>query len=252
MLHLRPAFTRNRIFDLPQRPAARLVTVLVLLGAPITVAALRAQAAQKAEAVDSGVFFILSGQKRIGTEKFKITPVSSGFEVSGEIEVEMPGSPKVSETSLLRLDPQLRPASYERKQNLPKKGSITAQFGSPETKLVTTTEAGTDRRVFYLPDDHLAILDTNFFHHYAILLRGYDAKQGGAQHFNVFIPQEALPGTISLELQGQESQRIGKTDRELNHFQAVTDTLKIEIWATPQDEIYRMSIPQANLEIVRQ
>lgn len=216
------------------------------------ISALPAHAAQKAAASDSGVFFILSGQKRIGTEKFKITSAASGVETAGEIEVEMPGSPKVSETSLLKLDQDLRPSSYERQQKLPKKGSITAQFGSPESKLVSKTEAGTDERLFYLPGDQLAVLDTNFFHHYSILLREYDAEHGGPQHFNVFVPQEATPGTISLEFQGKESQQVGKATRELNHYQALTDQVKIDIWATPQGEIYRISIPQANLEVRRQ
>jgi hypothetical protein len=203
-------------------------------------------------AADSGVFVILAGQKRIGTEKFKITQGSSGFEAAGEIEVEMPGSPKASESAVLKLDQNLKPASYERQQKLPKKGSITVEFGSPESKLVSKTDAGPEERLFFLPGDHLAVLDTNFFHHYAVLLRQYDAEHGGPQHFNVFVPQEATPGTISLELQGKESQQVGKTMRELNHFQAVTDEVKIDIWATPQGEIYRMAIPQANLEVVRQ
>ena len=120
MLHLKPGFTRNLILRLLREsasanrrvvargrgPAARLAAVFLLLGASIaaliSVAAMQAQAAQKAEAADSGVFFILSGEKRVGTEKFKITPVSSGLEVSGELEVEMPGSGKVSETSRSR------------------------------------------------------------------------------------------------------------------------------------------------------
>jgi hypothetical protein len=38
----------------------------------------------------------------------------------------------------------------------------------------------------------------------------------------------------------------------LNRFQAVTDELEIEIWATPEGAIQRISIPQANLEVVRQ
>ena len=224
----------------------------VFLTLAIATSPLPAHAAQKNSTTDAGVFFILSSQKRIGSEKFKITSTAAGVEAAAEIEVAMPGSPKVSETSLLKLDTNLHPASYERLQKLPKKGSVTVEFGSPESKLVSRTAAGADERLFFLPADHLAVLDTNFFHHYALLLRQYDAEQGGAQHFNVFVPQEATPGTISLELQGKENQQVGKATREFNHYQAVTDEVKIDIWATPQCEIYRMSISQANLEVVRQ
>jgi hypothetical protein len=211
-----------------------------------------AHAAQNAPPVENGVFSILSGQRQIGTEKFKITTLASGLEATGEIQVDMPGSPRTSESCSLKLDGKLQPLSYERQQKSPKKGSISMQFGSPQTKLTSKTGAGAEERFFLLPDNHLAVLDTNFFHHYSILLRQYDGSQPGPQQFNVFIPQEAMPGAISLNLLGKETQTTGKTERELNHFQAVTEEVKIEIWASPQGEIYRISIPQANLEVVRQ
>lgn len=210
--------------------------------------------AQNAPAAENGVFSILSGpgQRQVGTERFKITPSSAGAEASGELQLDAPGGARVSESCTLKLDRNLRPVSYERRQRTPKKGAISAEFGSPETKLITKTDAGTSDQTFYLPANHLVVLDTNFFHHYALLLRQYDGVKAGVQQFNVFIPQEAEPGTISLELQGKENQTIGKTAREWNHFQAVTDQVKIEIWATPEGGIYRMSIPQANLEVLRQ
>ncbi len=218
----------------------------------IVFAAGAASAAAAGISADSGVFSITAGKHNAGTEKFKITTTSSGVEVSGELQLEMPGGGNVSETSILKLDPNLKPLSYERQQKSPKKGSLTAQFGLPECKLTSQTDAGNQEQLFYLPDNHLVILDTNFFHHYALLLSQYDTSIPGPQHFNVFIPQEAIPGTISLDLQGKENVEIGKTTRELNHFQAVTDEVKIDIWATPQGEIQRIAIPQANLEIVRQ
>ena len=210
------------------------------------------QPAGNALTSDSGVFSILAAQHQVGTEKFKITPIASGLEATGEIQLDMPGVPKSTETCFLRLDSNLRPTSYERQQKSPKKGTLIAQFGSPESKLSAKTETGSDERIFYLPDKHLVVLDTNFFHHYAILIHQYDSIQSGVQQFNVFVPQEATPGTISLELKGKENQSTGKTTQELNHFEAVTDQVKIGIWATPAGEIYRISIPQANLEVVRQ
>lgn len=223
---------------------------LILLAPP---SATPARAAEQAAASDSGVFFILSDQHRVGTERFKITQSAAGLEATGEIDVESPGSPKISETSSLKLDQNLRPVSYLRQQRSPKKGAISAEFGTPETKLTTKTEGGTDDRLFYLPADHLVVLDTNLFHHFAVLLRQYDSAKNGLQNFNVFVPQEAIPGVISLEFQGKETQTAGgKAAREFNHYEAVTDQVKIEIWATPQGEIYKMEIPQAKLEVVRQ
>ena len=211
-----------------------------------------AQQPQGSPSEDAGVFSIVAGERRIGTEKFKITPIATGFEATGEIQFEMPGSPRTSETSFLRTDDSLRPTSYQRQQKLPKKGAIFVQFGSPESKLTSETETGSDERIFYFPDRQLVVLDTNFFHHFAILLRHYASSRRGLQRFNVFVPQEATPGMITLELLGQETLTVGTTTRELNHYEAVTDQVKIGIWADSQGKISRISIPQASLEVVRQ
>jgi hypothetical protein len=211
-----------------------------------------ARAAGDSVQPDSGVLVILLQGRKVGTERFKITPSASGVEATGDLDVEMPGSGRASETCTLKLDQKLRPLSYVRQQRSPKKGSINVDFGSPETTVTTTVEGANDERIFYLPADHLAVLDTNFFHHYALLVRQYDSIKNGSQLFNVFVPQEATPATISLEFVGVESITLGKTARKLNHFAAQTDETKIEIWAGPDGEIYRMAIPQANLEILRQ
>ena len=211
-----------------------------------------ASAAEPEAEPESGIFLIFSEGRRIGTEKFTITPGSAGFEAEGELQLEPPGGPNVSERCSLRLDANLRPSSYERRQEAPKKGTLTAKFETSGTTLTSQTEAGTRDQIFYLPDHDLVVLDTNFFHHYAFLIRLYNLSRPGLQSFTVFIPQEALPGTISLAFQGNETVPAGNTTGELDHFQATTDEVKIEIWATQEGEIQRLLIPQANLEIVRQ
>ena len=211
-----------------------------------------AHAAGDSAPPDSGVLVILSQGRKVGTERFKITPSASGLEATGELDVEMPGSTKASETCTLKLDSKFHPVSYVRQQRAPKKGSVAVDFGSPETTLTTSVEGANDERIFYLAAEHLAVLDTNFFHHYALLVRQYDSIKNGSQLFNVFVPQEATPATISLEFVGVESIALGKSARKLNHFAAQTDELKIDLWAGPDGEIYRMAIPQANLEILRQ
>ncbi len=230
-----------------------------LLSAALLVAVLhfpRPCAAQTASPTpgssDSGVFEILSGQHRIGTESFQIRPDGPGWEASGELQLEPSGGAKVSVVSKLELDSTLRPVSYVREQKSPKPGKLAVQFGSPETSLVSSTGTGDPvEEGFYLPSTDLAVLDTNCFHHYALLLRLYDAAKGGSQPFNVFVPQEALPGTIQLQLVGKESVSTGGQSRELNHYHAVTEEIQIELWATPDGALYRLTIPQADLEVVR-
>ena len=224
---------------------------LFLAGIGIFGALLEA-AAQEGPKGDSGVFEIRSAERRVGTESFKIIPSGSGWEATGELQLEAAGGPEILESCTLRLNTGFYPTAYERRQKSPKKGEIVAQFEPSQTTLVSRTEEGDQEQVFFLPQDHLAVLDTNFFHHYWLLLRQYDSAQAGAQPFNIFIPQEATPGTLSLELQGKENEVPGGVKREVNHFQLTTEELKIEIWATPEGEIERIWIPQAGLEVVRQ
>lgn len=209
-------------------------------------------AAQTGPNTESGVFLIRSGDRRIGTERFLIRRVSSGWEAQGELQLDLPGGARTSETSFLRTDGKWKPTSYERQQQSPKKGNLTVEFRAVETKLLSKTDTGTQEQIFYLPDHDLVVLDTNFFHQYALLLRQYDASRSGPQNFSVFVPQEATPAMINLTRIGKENLRINDVPLELDHFQAATEDIKIEIWATEEGEIQRLEIPQARLEIVRQ
>ena len=247
-----PCFLRiSRTSSENRRAPAWLGLLLVLLGTTLWIEAGPA-AAQTGSSTEDGVFLIRSGERRIGTERFLIRRIASGWEAAGELQLEVPGAPRVSESSTLRLDGKWKPTSYERQQQTPKKGNLTVEFGAAGTKLLSKTEAGTQEQIFLLPDHDLVVLDTNLFHQYILLLRQYDAARSGPQNFNVFVPQEATPAMISLTLVGKENLRINDTPLELNHFQAATEDIKIEIWATPEGEIQRLEIPQARLEIVRQ
>ena len=220
---------------------------------PVAYAAQDASSSTSATtSTERGVFSILAGNRKIGTETFQIVSTASGYEATGEISLKVPGGPSLTEGSTLRVDQNLQPILYDRSQKAPQQGSVTVRFGSPETMLVSETEEGSRNRIFFLPETDLVVLDTNFFHHYTFLLRLYDASKPGPQHFNVFIPQEATPGTINLSFQGMEKQAVGGVTADLHHYQVATDQLTMEIWASPDARIHRIMIPQANLEIVRE
>ena len=202
---------------------------------------------------DIGVFDILADGKRVGTERFEIRASESGWVVAGELQLQAPGGDKMTETSSLTLNSSLYPTYYERTQKSPRSGKLTVQFSPNETLLeMTASEGDPYQQIFYLPRNDLAVLDTNFFHQFTLLLRLYNHERGMAQPLNVFIPQEALPGIVNLQYIARENVPSGETTVALDHFQAVTDELEMEIWATPQGAIQRISIPQASLEIVRQ
>lgn len=205
-------------------------------------------AAQSKAWSDKGVLLISSQGQQLGTEKFSIDADTTQIIAKGELQLTAPGGGKVSETCQLRLNAELRPVSYEREQNSPQKGSLKAEFGEAETTLISQTTAGQGEQMFLLPNNGLAILDTNFFHHYAILVRMYDEARAGEQTFNVFIPQESLPATIRLKLVGKEVSNAA----EMNHFQAITEDIALDIYTAMDGTLNRLEIPNAGIEIRRQ
>ena len=249
MISLQDGLARKRSLRWRVRAYLVLLPLFALLARPHSALA---QDSASQPAADRGIFEILSAKNKVGTERFEIKAIEGGWEASGELQLQGPGGAKVSETSTLRLDAKLYPSRYERVQKSPISGKLSAQFGATETLLEMTDDDEPFQQVFYLPPNDLVVLDTNFFHHFALLLHLYDRAKGMTQAFNVFIPQEALPGTINLLFVAKENITVGQSVRELDHFQAVTDELQIEIWATPEGAIQRISIPQANLEVVRQ
>jgi len=226
--------------------------VLVVLLGTVLAGQAESAAAQTAPATESGVFLIRAGGRNIGTERFQIRQVATGWEATGELQLEVSGGTRVTETCTLRLDAAWKPASYQREQQSPRKGTLTADFRPEGTRLTAKTDTDSQEQIFLLPERELVVLDTNFFHQYGLLLRQYDVARPGPQNFHVFVPQEATPSTISVVLLGKETLAINGASAELNHFQASTEDIKIEIWATDQREIRRIEIPQATLEIVRQ
>lgn len=220
--------------------------------AAVLAAGTEASAAQSAAGADSGVFAIRSNGSAIGSERFTIRQTDSGWEATGELQLQVPGAPKTSETSTLRMDAAWKPTYYERRQQAPKKGTLTAEFKADGTHLASKTAAGEQEQVFMLSKDDLVVLDTNFFHQYGVLLRQFNLSRSGTQTFNVFVPQEATPSIIRVTLVGQETLPVGGTPTAMRHFRASTEDIQLDIWATEQWEIQRIEIPQANLEIVRQ
>jgi len=200
--------------------------------------------AAPAAAPERGVFHIAVDGKEIGIERFEIASVPEGVRATAELQIQMPGAPRMTETAVLLLRGGNEPIKYERTQKSPKRGSATVEFG-PEKAAAhyKTAEGGTQDMDFYVPQN-VVVLDTNFFHHYTFLVRHYDFLKGGPQHMNVLIPQEASPGMVRVEYAG--------ADQGLRKLTATTDAMEIEIWATDAGQVMKLSAPEARVEVTRE
>jgi hypothetical protein len=201
-----------------------------------------AQAPSLGDITDHGSLKILAGGQLVGTEAFDIEAAGAGFRMRGELKVKMPNGSDASESSVINLSHDLNITSYTRLQKSPKRASVQVDMVAGRAKAHFITPDGPKDFEFLL-EPEAVILDTNFFHHYALLIARYDVKKGGAQHVQVLIPQEATPGMVLLEYLGK--------DEGHDKWSAKTDALTMEIW-TDGAKLYKLSAPAAKVDVVRE
>lgn len=190
---------------------------------------------------DHGTLKITSNGQLLGTERFDIEPAGDGYRMRGELKVKMPNGGEATESTVMNLAKDLTITSYTRLQKSPKKASAQVDFVAGHAKAHYVTPDGPTDYEFMIEASSV-ILDTNFFHHFALLLQRYDFKKGGAQHVQVLIPQEATPGMILLEYLGKDDGR--------DKWQVKTDALEMHVW-TDGGKLMKVSAPDAKVEVVR-
>jgi hypothetical protein len=94
----------------------------------------------------------------------------------------------------------------------------------------------------------VVVLDNNLYHQYAVLARLYDWTKRGAQQLPVLIPQEMMPGTITLEATGSAN-ADGKTYEGLR---VTTTDLEIQLLLDPSHKLMRLEVPSAKVSVVRE
>jgi len=194
--------------------------------------------------VERGVFHITLNGKEIGTERFEIAPTNQGLRATGELQITQPEVGRVVETATLVLAGGNEPKHYERIQKAPKRGSVTMTYTGETAAVHYVTPDGQIQDVEFKVPKNVLILDTNFFHHYTFLVRHYDFLQGGRQHMTVLVPQEGLPGVVTVEYAGP--------DQSLRKLLAHTDQLDIELWTDDAGRVMKLRVPAANVEVTRE
>ena len=154
---------------------------------------------------DHGTFEIFAAGKNIGTETFEIRVREDQIEAQGNVhlQVEQNGkSVEVRTSSNLLLDPHLDPLSYTWSQKGTQSSQLSVDFRTqPAHVRYKTVKGQDDQRDFHLEKD-VVVLDDNVLHQYQLAVARYDAAKAGKQTFRAFIPQEAMPGMITLNSLG--------------------------------------------------
>jgi len=204
---------------------------------------------------DQGVFQLFVASRQIGSEKFEIQSTADQISAKAEsqFQIEQEGKPVLIKTSSnLVLNSQLAPLTYSWSQKGNQASSLEADFRSKPAKLHyrTITGEGDERDFSLLPD--IVLIDNNVFHHFELLAARYLKTPGGKQVFKAFVPQDALPGELSVEGRGKEAVKIRGRSENLQHLVVTTELTQIDLWLDEQQHLQRVLIAAAQLEAVRQ
>lgn len=203
---------------------------------------------------DHATFQILAGGKDIGTEKFEIVSTADKIEARAEIHLRMQQAGKTVEVRSLPnlvLDPQLHPLEYTWSQKGSQSSQLNIDFRSPLAHARYKNVKGEDdQRDFQLGKD-LVVLDDNVLHHYQLVIARYDRTARGKQEFHAFVPQEALPGVITVEQLGTESLTVDGATLNLRHLVLTTELARVDLWVDSQGHLQVVGVPGADFQAYR-
>lgn len=202
---------------------------------------------------DQGTLIISQAGRPMGTEEFTIRSSSNQIQAQGEVTLHYQDSGRavnIHTFPTLVLSSELEPVSYVWDEKNPEISHLEVDFrSSPARSVLKKSDGKQDVREFQLRPD-VVILDNNIFHHYELLVRRYLRTPGGIQAFSGFIPQEALPGGLTVADAGTAETNIsGK--KNLRHLVVTTDTLRVDLWVDDLGRLERLLSPSAELEVVR-
>jgi len=233
-----------------QAPAGRYAP-----GHPVGAAPMgQAPGAAPANLNDHGTFEIFSAGANIGTETFEIRVHSDQIEAQGNVHLQVEQGGKkieVRTSSSLLLDPRIDPLSYTWNQRGAQSSQLSVDFRTEPVHWGAKTVNGQDDQRDFKLDKDVIILDDNVIHHYQLAVARYDQAKGGTQAFRAFIPQEALPGVITLKFVDSEPVTVGGEKRTLRRFLLTTELAQISLWVDDQGHLQLVSAPDAQYQASR-
>lgn len=208
--------------------------------------------AATAKADDRGAFVLSLAGRQVGTESFDIRSSEGKIEARAEIHLRVQQNGKTVELESypdLLMNSQFQPITYAWTQKGAQSSHLEIDFRTSPAKCRYRTVTGqVDDRDFDLPKD-VVILDDNVFHHYQLVVSRLTLPPGGHQTFDAFVPQEALPGVLTVEEVGNGSTQ--NSGEKLRHLRVTTEMTRIDLWVDQQQHLQRVSNPETQFEAVR-
>jgi hypothetical protein len=198
---------------------------------------------------DKGKLSIRIDGKSIGREEFEIAPEGNTWIAKGTTKVAMEGAPATTVTGSLTMQPDGSPVSYEWTSQADKTNGAHIVFENGVAKMTLQMQgAHSFEQDLTFNTPHIAVLDNNLYHQYAVLARLYDWSRKGPQSFHVLIPQQLTPGTIDVDSVGSVSVD-GKTYEGLK---VITTDIEMVLYLDSNHKLMRLEVPASRAAVVRE
>jgi len=198
---------------------------------------------------DKGKFKILINDNPVGHEEFEITQNNGIWTGKATTHLSPEGSPAAVVTGTLTLEPNGAPISYEWTSQSDKSNSAHIAFANSVAKMTVQLQGS---RAFEQDLTYnsplIAVLDDNLYYQYAILARVYNWNRRGSQTFPVLVPQELLPGTITVDWAGA----VSAEGKSYERLKVVTSDLQVILYLDSNHRLMRLEVPSSKAAVVRE
>jgi hypothetical protein len=231
------------------RPILFLALAVVL----VTISGSAAQApadSLKSGYTDKATLKILQDGKEIGKEAFQIQLAQGQWKSTADISLQHKGQGPIQIHAETVLDEKHTFVSYEaqRTGEGPKmKIRVNLEDGIAicEEKGDYTSETNPVK-----VEPNFQLLDTNVFHHYALLALRLTRNPQTSQ-FQVLIPQEAVAGDLKVKGTSKETLKVGKNRIAVQRFDLDSGQIQLTLWADSEGRLHKILVPQTHAEVVR-
>jgi phage baseplate assembly protein gpV len=198
---------------------------------------------------DKGKLKILLDGKSIGQEEFEIVPSGGGWLAKGTTHLSPEGSPASTVTGSLTLQPDGAPISYDWTAQTDKTNGAKILFANGVAKMTIQLQGARPfEQDLTFNSPLVVILDDNLYHQYAVLAHVYDWSRRGTQTFPVIVPQELLPGTITVESAGA----VTAEGKSYEGLKVVTSDLEVILYLDSNHRLMRLEVPSSKAAVVRE
>src|ERR1700719_515823 len=199
---------------------------------------------------DKGKLGIQLNGENIGSEQFELSQTGNNWLAKGTTELKVPGTTAATSVSgTLMLQPDGAPISYEWTSHADKTNGAHVDFSNGTAKITLQMQGARPfEQDLSFNAPVIAVLDNNLYDQYALLAKLYDWSKRGAQTFPVLIPQDLMPGTISVEATGSTT----VDGKSYEGLRVTTSDLEVLLLLDSNHRLMRLEVPSAKVSVVRQ